>query len=221
MNNIRTMKQSRKLTDSEKWAEVLNRPAIEEMPSDIQMLVDDVARIGYEHARSVDAYSKDLLERMSYWSARPRPQKVRDELHSCLKEDRGDYCTNEIIQYYNLWTFADNQKKRARQLNTTYFLIKPTYNWDWTNPTSVTPASRESELDNMSRMIPLSYVFYGTLFFGLSLVFGITFYYGIQHDAGFIVGPWTHLMLFVGAVGLTATAVAAVIDWVKLKSCRN
>ena len=207
-----TAKQSEELTVSEKWAEVLNRPAIREIPSDIQILVDGVVHIGYDHARSVDAYTKDLLEEMSHWSAGQHLSKV----------DRDDNYTKAIIQYYTLWDYslwvpALDQKKRKMELNTTDFLIKYIYDEDWTDSFPVTLARRESELGNMRRMIPFSYVFYGTLFLSLSLIFGITFYYGL-HGAGFIVGPWTHLMLFVGAVGLTATAVAAGIEWVKLRS---
>lgn len=216
MNINSAVKQSKKMTNSEKWAEVLNRPAIQEIPSDIQMLVDAVAQIGYAHARSGDAYTKDLLEEISYWSAGPHSTEVKDQ----LKRDQESHYTHEIIRYYNQWTFAYDQKKRKIQLNMTDFSPKYIYSGDRTDPVPVTPVSRKSELGNMSRIIPLSYAVYTTLFLSLSLVFGITFYYGLR-GAGFIVGPWTHLMLFVGAVGLTATAVATGIEWVKLQNGRK
>ncbi|MCI8423877.1 MAG: hypothetical protein HFF50_10205 [Lawsonibacter sp.] len=69
-------------------------------------------------------------------------------------------------------------------------------------------------------LIPIPYLLFGSVFLGLSLLFGGTFYRG-SHGGKYLIGPWTNLLLLVASLGLLATAVAAWVEWRKLQHGRD
>ena len=67
-----------------------------------------------------------------------------------------------------------------------------------------------------SGIIPLSYLIMAVVFATLTAVFTTTFYLG-RHGGGFIIGPWTNLMLMVASIGMLVTVAVATAEWCKGK----
>lgn len=163
----------------EAWELIVAEPAIRDLSTENQQLVDNIARIGYSHAHSKEVFQEDLLSYMYEWANQCRP---------------------------NTTLFAEHSGY------STYIVSKDVI----TQTPSVQESVKKGEQEYMRRLIPISYAMIGSLFLALSLLFAFSFYMG-AHGGKFIIGPFTNLMLLIASIGLTATVIAAIVEWRKLQ----
>ncbi len=64
----------------------------------------------------------------------------------------------------------------------------------------------------LRRMLPLSYAVWGAVCLSAAAVFWTMLAYGLSMGI-FVIGPWLNLMLCVASTGLSATVLAAIVDW--------
>lgn len=176
------------------WKEIVTRPAMKEMPGTTRELVDQLVRIGYEYSTDELGYNTSVIKYLNAWSSRPAPREKQiffeikfDPVPARIEEN--------VLTRRNAPTFSVH------------------YSYDVDAESMSVIAKGKGRGSDMNYLIPLPYVLLEILFLSLSLVLGMSFYYGF-HGNGFIIGPWTHLMLLVGMVGLTATVFAGVCEWV-------
>ena len=189
------------------WTSILNQPTIHELSLGTQEIIDDLARIGLEHAQSKTGYLDDFFDYMLMWSNNDgvKPTDFAPDFIYDAGEDAIDFINtmNKMgaVRFISNATALDEVEFVSR-------IIIP--------DKPVEGSGREY----MRRLVPLSYMIMGTIFLSLSFVFAFTFYLGC-HGGLFFIGAWTNLMLLVGAVGLTVTVLVAVIEWRKLPSGRG
>lgn len=119
--------------------------------------------------------------------------------------------------------FFRNTKSSTLPSRTTDSAEQPLYTGSMVDASpAVQPASAGagSAVTEVRGLIPIPYLLFGSVFLGLSLLFGGTFYWG-SHGGKYLIGPWTNLLLLAASLGLLATAVAAWVEWRKLQHGRD
>ena len=157
-------------------------------PGQARAFLDIVAQLGHDHARSEFEYDKELKQYLNLWL-----NQISQDQSICAGQNSID------------------------MLKSTLFVQEYAYNTDTTNAVGQVESVERIGRDVVKRLIPISYAVAGMLFFSLSLIFGFTFYLGL-HGAGYLIGPWTNLMLLVAAIGMTLTVLAAIFEWRKLSN---
>ena len=194
------------------WQEVLNRSAIRELPANTKTLVDNVAQIGYENAASKLKYRDSILSYLDEWTRKTLTATATGAnnaqygyafLQSLETDQR---IMTIIMDYSSKWVKVISQE-------TTNSVWHNVYNADIAQLVINNSAIERRESANMKWLIPIPYVLLEIFFLSLSLIFGVSFYYGLNGN-GFIIGPWTHLLLLVGTVGLALTVLAGGCEWV-------
>ncbi len=79
---------------------------------------------------------------------------------------------------------------------------------------------RELTSTLLERMLPLSFAIWAAACLVAAAISWTMFAYGLGMGM-FVIGPWLNLMLCVASTGLSATVVAAIIDWRRKHSGRQ